>query len=115
MIPLCATQYRDRIVGAMQGQTIARVVEDAPCPKHRGRLKPEASRVLFTSDEECSLRAMQERSLRPWADGFCLSKPRELFYIVFMFSLLCEQGRTSFARACPKRSEGMQDRFLEAI
>jgi hypothetical protein len=38
-----------------QGQTIVRVVEDVPCPKHRGRLEPEASRVLITSDEECSL------------------------------------------------------------
>ena len=64
---------------AVLRKLFVRNIEGALSPKHRGRSMPEASRVLFTSDEEHSLRAMQER-----------------LYSVFMFSLLCDHGRMVF-------------------
>jgi hypothetical protein len=56
----CATQYRDRIAGAMQGQTIARKVEHVPCRSIEGALCPKHQGAFFaTKHRERTLRAMK--------------------------------------------------------
>ena len=60
--PNCGSDARANDCTLSKASGCARSIEEVICPKHR----------------EHSLRAMQERSLRPWADGFCPSKPREL-------------------------------------
>ena len=98
MIPLFATQYRDRIVGAMQGQTIARLAKQAALPV--------VLRKLFVRNI-ASILCERCRSV--------LCDPgRTVFVRRSLANFLCERGRTSFASGCPERSEGMQDRFLGA-
>src|SRR4030042_181773 len=52
-------KHRGRTLPEASRANFARSIEGELCPKHGGRTLPEASRVLFTSDEECSLRAMK--------------------------------------------------------
>jgi len=79
--PNCGSDARANDCTCGEASAYTRSIEEVVCPKHRGRFEPEASRVLFTSDEEHSLRAMQERSCS-----------------VFMIPLLCDPGRTVFIR-----------------
>jgi hypothetical protein len=67
--------FRDNPAVSPWFHCFARSIEEVICPKHR----------------EHSLRAMQERSLPPWADNLCPSKRREHLYSVLRFSLLRER------------------------